>query len=246
MRVVDEHIKAIVKKVETIGMTHSPETVFRDWCECFALALANGCDLLRGDRWEKREKRYQDIIKRYTPAEAQAFAEMSAALTDAFDADPFHDYLGRVYMECFGGNKNLGQCFTPESVCEATARLVADGVPKNGEHKTLYEPACGGGAMTIAFLGMCHKAGYNYQRYLHITTEDLDSLCVHMCYVQLSLLGARAQVFHKNTITQQAFDVFVTPAEMLAPAFLRMRGTAEPEPPAGEMAALIAENPWLE
>jgi hypothetical protein len=116
---------------------------------------------------------------------------MSATLTEAFEIDPFHDYLGQVYMECFVGNKNLGQCFTLGGVCAvcAVCASVAGDIPQNGEHKTLYEPACGGGAMTIAFLKRRYEAGYNYQRYLHITTEDLDSLCVHMCFIQLSLLG---------------------------------------------------------
>lgn len=242
MRTADANVKEIIKRLETLGYSVGVETVFRDWCECGALVIANGCDLLHGERWEKREKRYIDIIGRYK-GNAGLFAEMLAYLTDAFEADPFHDYLGRVYMECFGGNKNLGQCFTPEGVCEATAQLVLNDLPKDGEHKTLYEPACGGGAMTIAFLGACREAGYNYQRYLRVTAEDLDSLCVHMCYVQLSLLGARAKVYHKNTITQQTFDVFVTPGEALRPAFALC---GNPEPPAqDDMAAAIAEFPWL-
>lgn len=241
MRVADENIKSIVSTIDLIGRTVGAETVFRDWCECAALALANGCDVLHGARWEAREKRYLSLIGKYDkPA---LFAELLARLTNAFEADPFHDHLGHVYMECFGGNKNLGQCFTPEGVCEVTARLAMDGVPKNGEHKTLYEPACGGGAMTIAFLGMCHDAGYNYQRYLRITAEDLDSLCVHMCYVQLSLLGARARVFHKNTITQQVFDCFVTPAEALWPAFCYADAAFEPQ--GDDIAAKIEEFPWL-
>lgn len=234
MRITDAKIKEIVQSVDALGYSQGRENVYRDWCELFALALANGCDLIQGERWQKREKRYRDIIGRYK--DAGRFAEMSAALTEAFEADPFHDYLGQVYMECFGGNKNLGQCFTPEGVCAVCASVAGD-IPKNGEHKTFYEPACGSGAMTIAFLKRCYDAGYNYQRYLHITTEDLDSLCVHMCFIQLSLLGARAVVWHKNTITQQVFDKFVTPAEMLQPALI-LEG-------AEEARAIIEDNPWL-
>lgn len=243
MRIADENIKKIAKGLEEIGRSMGVEMVFRDWCECSALALANGCDLRRGEVWERREKRYLDIIGRYKKDAAARFPDMLAYLAGAFEADPFHDYLGRVYMECFGGNKNLGQCFTPEGVCELCASVAIDGIPKNGEYKTLYEPACGGGAMTIAALGVLHRAGYNYQRYLRITTEDLDSLCVHMCYVQLSLLGARALVYHKDTITQKAFDLFVTPGEALWPALALCR--AEPEPPAQDDAAMIERFPFL-
>lgn len=185
MRVADENVKSIVSTIDLLGRTIGAETVFRDWCECAALAFANGCDVLHGARWEAREKRYFDIIRRYK--EPALFAEMLAYLTNAFEADPWQDHLGRIYMECFGGNKNLGQCFTPAGVCECCASLV--GVPEPGKPSSLYEPACGGGAMIIAFLKKCHEAGYAYQRLLKIQAADLDSLCVHMCYVQLSLLG---------------------------------------------------------
>lgn len=234
MRITDASIKEIIKRLEQLGHSVGVETVFRDWCECAALAFANGCDLLHGPVWEKREKRYLSIIGKYK--EAALFTEMLAYLTNAFEADPWQDHLGHVYMECFGGNKHLGQCFTPIDVCRACASII--GLPKPGEPSTLYEPACGGGAMVIAYLRECHEAGYDYQRLLKVYAADLDSLCVHMCFVQLSLLGARAVVMHKNTITQQVFDTFVTPAEMLQPALILES--------AAETRAIIAENPWLE
>ena len=238
MRITDTEIKEIIKLLERLGYSMGVETVFRDWCECFALALANGCDLLHGPVWEKREKRYLDIIGKYK--EPALFTEMCAHLTNAFEADPWQDHLGRVYMECFGGNKNLGQCFTPQAVCEVCANTA--GIPEKGKPSTLYEPACGGGAMVIAYLKACHLAGYEYQRLLRIQAADLDSLCVHMCFIQLSLLGARAIVSQQNTITLETFDVFKTPMEMLWPALL----CGNPEPLADDMAAIIEENPWLE
>ena len=242
MRIVDANIKEIIKRLETLGYSVGVETVFRDWCECSALAIANGCDLLRGEVWERREKRYLDIIGQYK-GNAGLFTEMLAYLTDAFEADPFHDYLGRVYMECFGGNKNLGQCFTPAGVCECCASLV--GVPEPGKPSTLYEPACGGGAMIIAYLKKCHEVGYACQRFLKIQAADLDSLCVHMCYVQLSLLGSRAVVSQQDSISLKTYDVFTTPGEALWPAFMFGR-VDEPEPPAqDDTAAIIEQFPFL-
>lgn len=217
MKAVDAEIKQIVKTLEQIGYSVGVETVFRDWCECCALAIANGCDPLRGKTWERREKRYLDIIGRYKK-DAALFPDMLVHLTNAFEIDPWNDYLGRVYMECFGGNKNLGQCFTPQAVCEACAKLVD--VPKDREPHTLYEPACGGGAMIIAYLKECHDAGYEYQRLLKIYAADLDSLCCHMCFVQLSLLGARATVARQNALSLETFDIFETPMERLWPMTL--------------------------
>lgn len=223
MKAVDNEIKLIVKSLNALGQSIGVETIFRDWCECSALAIANSVDVIHGSLWERREKRYLDIIARYKK-DVHEFAGMLARLTQAFEIDPWCDHLGRIYMECFGGNKNLGQCFTPPAVCEACAQLIE--APKDTEPHTLYEPACGGGAMIIAYLKACHEAGYDYQRLLKIYAADLDALCCHMCYVQLSLLGARATVAQQNALSLETYDVFETPMERLWPATLNF--TSEP------------------
>ena len=193
------------------------------------MTIANSVDVIHGSLWERREKRYLDVIARYK-ADVYEFAGMLARLTQAFENDPWCDHLGRIYMECFGGNKNLGQCFTPSAVCEACAKLVD--VPKDTEPHTLYEPACGGGAMIIAYLKECYDAGYDYQRLLKIYAADLDALCCHMCYVQLSILGARATVAQQNALSLETYDVFETPMERLWPATLTFTSapSASPSP----------------
>ena len=215
MRIADRNIREIVKCLEKLGQSVGTERAFRDWMECAALAFANGCDVMHGETWHRREKRYLDVISRYGK-DAASFPEMLASLVNAFESDPWKDHLGRVYMECFGGNRNLGQCFTPESVCTACACTV--GVPTDGMPHTLAEPSCGGGAMIIAYLEQCFLAGYDYQRLLRIDAADLDSLCVHMCFVQLSILGARAVVRIADSIADKTFDTFVTPMEVMWPA----------------------------
>lgn len=39
MRITETEIKEIIKLLERLGYSMGVETVFRDWCECFALAL---------------------------------------------------------------------------------------------------------------------------------------------------------------------------------------------------------------
>jgi type I restriction-modification system DNA methylase subunit len=153
---------------------------------------------------------------------------MCADLTTAFEADPFHDYLGESYMELFGeckGKKNtLGQCFTPIEVCECCAEmaLVIERLKEEIQERvvTIADEAVGGGAMLIAACKVLHNHGINYQKRVRFYAADLDPACVYMCYVQLSLLGCRAYVKRQNTITMQVFDEFKTPMEMLYPAFL--------------------------
>ena len=217
----NEHIKNIIKGIDRLGRIHSPEVAFRDWCEMYALALYNVCTL-HNEQWKAREQRYLDLIAKY---DTKVITTITAELVLAFEKDPFNDHLGNIYMELFGGNKNLGQCFTPRSICELCAGISFPTPPKNGECHSLLDPCCGGGAMIIAFLEQCYLKGYNYQKYLTIEADDLDSLCVHMTYIQLSLLGARAVVKHQNSLSLQLFSTFYTPMEILRFPFI----TPEPE-----------------
>lgn len=210
------NIKEIVKLIQSMP-TNGAETVYRDWCECFALSIQNGCDLLHeSDLWQRREQRYLEIIKRYTKEEAQRFAEMCAHLTMAFEQDPFQDYLGCIYMELFGGQKKLGQCFTPIDLCKLCAQTaIGDDIPN--EVRTLADECSGGGAMLIAACAHYYEHHVDYQKYLKIFCGDVDSLCVHMTYIQLSLIGARAEVWHRDAITRtvHCFGRFTTPMELL-------------------------------
>ena len=204
----------------------SAESVYRDWAQCFALSIANGCDLLKGEKWQAREKAYLEIVHRY-PEEAvrEHFPKMCACLTDAFEKDPFQDYLGCLYMEMCGTAKShkngMGQCFTPIDVCRVCAITSLENVDTTSDEIiTINDPAVGGGAMLIAACSYLQERGINYQRRVRFWANDLDLLCVHMCYIQMTLLGARAIVEHKDTITQKCYDRFVTPMEALYPAFL--------------------------
>lgn len=211
----NEEIKEIIKAIENFSAFGlSREVVFRDWCECMALSFANSTALI-SDLWEKREKRYQEIIKKHK-SYAEEFPKMAVHLVNAFEMEPFNDHLGKLYMELFGGNKSLGQCFTPIGVCEICASCVNVQEIKDHPDKvfTIVDECCGGGAMLIAACKVLFNNGINYQRRVRFFGADLDSLCVWMCYVQLSLLGCRAEVRCQNTITMKCFDRFVTPFEM--------------------------------
>lgn len=62
MKLVSNEIKEIISILNRMGRAIGLETVFRDWCECSAITIANSCDLIRGATWEKREKRYLELI----------------------------------------------------------------------------------------------------------------------------------------------------------------------------------------
>ena len=201
--------KNIVDSLSQMACSHGGETVFRDWCECMALSFANACDLLHGEKWQEREKAYKRIISQYTKQEVDLFVRMMADLTNLFEQDMFFDHLGNIYMQAFGGNKNLGQCFTPISLCQAMSEITVK-ENKGNERMTVCDPACGGGATLIAAAGVMHRDGIDYQRRVVFYGTDLDKLCVHMCYVQMCMIGANAIITHGDTLSLKVFDVFRT------------------------------------
>lgn len=203
--------KEILKIIETLSYTRRGDDIFRDWCSMFASSIQNSCRPFHGPEWEKTEKRYTDVAKKYSQDELSKMSEMCAFLTELFERDTFRDHLGSIYMETFGGNKNLGQCFTPMSVCECMAGTAVSESVGEMEFVRMADPACGGGATLIAACGEMHSKGFDYQRRCEIEAADLDTLCVDMCFIQLSLIGARARVMHMDSLSGKCFEIYETP-----------------------------------
>ena len=221
--------KEIIKILDGLSCIHGGETVFRDWCECMALSFVNACDLLHGEKWQERERTYKRIISQYTKQEVDLFVMMMADLTNLFEQDMFFDHLGNIYMEAFGGNKNLGQCFTPISLCQAMSEITVK-EHKGNERMTVCDPACGGGATLIAAAGVMHRDGIDYQRRVVFYGTDLDKLCVHMCFVQMCMIGANAIITHGDTLSLQVFDVFrTTPVFIFDPLTISDTGNKQSE-----------------
>lgn len=63
------------------------------------------------------------------------------------------------------------------------------------------DPACGAGALLIAFANECRRKDINYQTSVLFVAQDIDFLAGCMCYIQLSLLGCPGYVVIDNTLT---------------------------------------------
>jgi len=225
-----EHRREITRRIEQLSYRHNRWTVFSDFVELAAISISNAVDLAER---AAREQRYAEIAKRYEPDEMALFPEMFAALVDALEGG-FDDVLGRVFHDLELHNKYQGQFFTPYALCrvmaqvtlgdrESIARIIAD-----RGYFTALEPACGGGAMSIAAAEAMKDAGINYQRQLHVTAVDVDLKCVHMAYLQLALLHVPAVVIHGNSLTLEKHSEWRTPAHVLGGWSWRLRRAAEP------------------
>ncbi|MFL9876482.1 N-6 DNA methylase [Paraburkholderia megapolitana] len=233
----DPYKGAIVKLMREFSHSHNPSTVFSDFVEICALAISNRVDTLQV---EPREKRYLEIVAKYKTEEVQRFAAMFAQLQLCYRervemlGDPgigdvhdsgLGDVLGELFMALELSNDRAGQFFTPHSISMLMAMMtVGDGASiREQGFVTMQEPACGAGGMVVAAAQAMHHAGLNYPETLHATCVDVDPCCVHMAYVQLSLLGIPAIVVHGNTISLKVWNVWYTPAHVFVGWGLRLR-----------------------
>ena len=199
--------------------------VFSDFCEMAACAISNPVDL---HHRAEREARYMRCIGLYEPAEQELFPEMLAALVERMEQGP-DDVLGRLFSELELYNADRGQFFTPYELCKTIAALqigdpthMAAAIEAQG-FVTVSEPACGAGAMIIAFQELMRQAGFNPQTQMHATCQDIDSRGVHMCYLHLSLLHIPAAVILGNTLAVECREVWYTPAHILGGWSRRLR-----------------------
>lgn len=103
---------------------------------------------------------------------------------------PFQDVLGFVYQELAsrGHRKALGQFFTPGSVAELLAALAAPALDKLPNDRLLRacEPACGNGAMILAFIAtQLRLHGREALKRWSISAIDLDPTCARICAAQV-------------------------------------------------------------
>ncbi|MCK4118365.1 N-6 DNA methylase [Ralstonia nicotianae] len=227
----DEHQKELLSLIQSFGYKYRVSDIFGDFVEMSALAISNSVDLRQRDT---RERRYLEIIQKYTPEEVERFPRMLGNLVLTYERrlatmsrdspgdfvfdDGFDDVLGKTYMMLELGNDRSGQFFTPYPVSRMMAMMNLSGndIADTGhDFVTVREPACGAGGMVIATAEALHLAGHNYQRAMHATCIDIDPRCVHMAYLQLSLLHIPAIVMLGNSLSLEQREVWFTPAHVL-------------------------------
>lgn len=181
-----------LKRLEPLHRRHGVHEVFRSFVHLAACALAN----------QTREAEYLAEAKRYQRDELDVFAHALADLINDMEAEPFADLLGPAYMDTLGkrGQSWNGEFHTPPAVCQLIARIVAGdspALPDTGPI-TLSEPACGAGAMILAFAeALPNKADI---RRLRVTAIDINRTACDMCFINTTLWGIPCRVIHGDTL----------------------------------------------
>ncbi len=213
-------VKEIIKDIEKFSYGTGTGKLLSDLFECGAISISN---LVDKSQFDEREKRYKEVISGYRKDEqmkiVELFSKIYALLSSVvYDNGVFADYLGDIYMQCNVSNKNAGQFFTPYHISRfcAKAMMVGDVFTQKmaaDEVITLCDPCCGSGGMMVAGLDvLANDYKCNYARNCFIECADIDIRCVHMAYLQLSLAGVPAVVKHQNSLSQELWSVWLTPA----------------------------------
>lgn len=202
IRAKNEYQQNIVKILNSLAGRYSRWTVWQDFITMAAVAI---CNSVPHPHREVREKLYMQCAEKYTAAELETFVKMLAGITMGIEANPQQDFLGELFMALDMGNEWRGQFFTPYSVCSLIAAItLTENILDKVKHcgwADVNDPACGAGALLIAFANACLDKGVNYQQQVLFVGQDIDQLAGMMCYIQLSLLGCAGYVAVQNTLT---------------------------------------------
>lgn len=116
------------------------------------------------------------------------------------------DLLSEYTMMIAVNSKNLKQCFTP---FEATRILSKIAVNQNSN--TFYDCAAGTGQPLItAWYEWCKRQKHYDDTLFHlVVADDLDIYNIHCLIFNFATRGINAQVYHRNTLTQEVFEVYI-------------------------------------
>lgn len=145
------------------------------------------------------------------------------------------DVSGHTFHDLELHSKWAGQFFTPYDVCRMMAKMTigsSDELKAKIEVRgfvTTQEPAVGSGVMVVALAHEMREAGINYQQHLHVTAVAIDLKCVHMAYVQFSLLYIPAVIVHGDTLAMKEYSHWYTPVYIVDMWQWRLRRKSDQE-----------------
>ena len=199
----DESQRNIVKMLDRLVGKYSRWEVWQDFITMTAVSIAN---TLGGDYVQEREKMYLERARKYTHSELEVFPELLAEVVAGMERNQNQDFLGELFMALDLGNEWKGQFFTPYDVCRAMAAITyGEDLPAKIERDgwiSVSDPACGAGALLIAFANECKEHDLNYQTSVLFVAQDIDFLAGCMCYIQLSLLGCAGYVVIDDSLAK--------------------------------------------
>lgn len=117
----------------------------------------------------------------------------------AMESGGWIDFFGELYEEMYQSNRKastLGQFFTPPSVCDMMSELSVH------VYGRINDSACGSGRTLLA-----SASASRFSRSNVYFGEDIDSVSVKMCALNLMIHGCRGIVLqHDSIVEKEMFD----------------------------------------
>lgn len=191
-----------IKLIESNCYEFQAWELFTDFCKLSAISLYQPFR-----KSEKLEKEYMKTISKYKKEMVEIFPKLFAYVVMGLE-DKMGDFLGECFMSLKLGSKYTGQFFTPYHISVFMASILGEAT---GEKEGICEPCVGSGGMIIARADVISKKeGLAYQNIMEVHAVDIDVLCVHMSYIQFTLLGLSAEVIHGDSLSNETFEVWYT------------------------------------
>lgn len=189
----DDHQKAFLKIFNSLFGRFNRWQVWQDFVMVTAIEISNATDKQNAP---ERTKTYQTIISKYSDAEQNKFAELLAEVIMGMEQNPDQDFLGELYMLCELGNDASGQFFTPYDVCRCMVEISggSDPAAENAGFFSVSDPACGAGALLIAFANLCRRKNICYHDKVLFVAQDIDLIAGLMCYMHPNAAPALHEV----------------------------------------------------
>lgn len=212
--------KELNRLFNSITGAHQLWELWEDGMTMFALMISNTVDKRY---YEKREKEYLNIASKYSKNEMQTFLRIFAEIVNQMETGREQDLLGDLYMSFDLGSHWHGQFFTPYNICKMMAQQSLGEIKCVDDVKpvTVFDCACGGGALLIAAANESQKrmneVGLNAQDYVACYAQDISHVAVMMCYIQLSLQGYAGKIKLGDSLTNplteadNGSDIWYTP-----------------------------------
>lgn len=230
----NKYVREFKDTIRTLAGKHSIWEVWDDFLYMSAVSMANAMPFVDSSVRQSRENRFMEIQKRYSAEEQMHIRELFFYVVEALENNPEQDFLGEMYNALNLHQKQKGQFFTPYHLCDFMSKIQAEGVEEQIEKEgfiSVNDPACGTGAMLIAFANTLKHMEINYQQKAFFVAQDINQTAALMCYIQLSFLGCSGIVIVGDTLAKPGIhpdnDVWYTPFYYLN--FWRFRKSGLPK-----------------
>lgn len=114
-------------------------------------------------------------------------------VAEAMERGEWLDFFGGLYEEMYqtrGKASVLGQFFTPEHLCDLLTKCAA-----SGDERCINDPACGSERTLLAHFA---RSGFSPSGYY--IGEDIDTISVKMCALNMMAHGMRGRVVRHDTL----------------------------------------------